>query len=929
MHQLNRRSFLKVLGAAGATAGVLGSGQVWALNRLEPIQDTLNTEYPYRSWEDLYRNEWTWDKIGHAAHCINCLGNCAFDVYVKDGIVLREEQLAKYPSVNPRVPDANPRGCQKGAIHSTTMYEADRIRYPLKRVGERGEGKWQRISWDQATEEIADKIIDIFEKYGPGKLKTHQGSGNQSIVRNSGPNRFASLVGGIQLDGFTTVGDLLTGAHLAYGNPTESFTSDAWFDADYILMCAFNPNATRIPDAHYIWEAQHNGCRIVSTAPDMNPSSIHADLWMPLKQGSDSFLAMAMVNVIIEEKLYKPDFMKEQTDLPMLVRLDNQKLLRESDLEEGGSEEVFYHWDLATQKAVKAKGSMGSKDKTLNLDGVDPALEGEFKVDGIAVTTVFEQVKKQAAKFTPESTQAYTGLNPDMVRREARHMAAADKAIVMLGYGLSNYSNGIYSAWSYALALALTGHGGKTGGLDTCWVVWNHPLWGELASFGGKKLPRYEPGGLGEFLRGNMMEGSRLHFDNAKLKERVGFDLDELEEMIQESLDEDWMPYYGEVKGMISVADNTFRRNKMSDRYREAHLAQASELYVNVNVRMDSTAEWADYVLPAASHYEAWDLRTQHYHRFCNVFTRSVDPIGESKSDWDIMALLTKKIQERAIARGVSSYQDGDVTRDLHTIYDDFTMNGKLVTDYDVTKWLVENSPEFGGITMEEAADRGFIVMNEKAGTNQPLPKDEPYHPFTAQTVDKNPYETLTGRITFYCDHPRFIKLGATVPTARQHAGAEASKYPLNFYSPHTRWGIHSNWRSNKFMLRLQRGEPNIYINPKLAAQRNIKDGDHVRMFNATGEFYAQAKFYPSIPEDTIMMEHGWEPHQYIQRKPMNNSMATLLQPLELVGGWGHLKFIYGKWNANQLTSDSAYDIERVDSDVFYGKMPQKTSENA
>ena len=109
---------------------------------------------------------------------------------------------------------------------------------------------------------------------------------------------------------------------------------------------------------------------------------------------------------------------------------------------------------------------------------------------------------------------------------------------------------------------------------------------------------------------------------------------------------------------MISVADNTFRRNKMSDRYRAAHLEQASELYVNVNVRMDSTAEWADYVLPAASHYEAWDLRTQGYHRFCNVFTRSVDPAGESKPDWDIMALLAKKIQERAIARGERLYFD-------------------------------------------------------------------------------------------------------------------------------------------------------------------------------------------------------------------------------------------------------------------------------
>ena len=553
---------------------------------------------------------------------------------------------------------------------------------------------------------------------------------------------------------------------------------------------------------------------------------------------------------------------------------------------------------------------MGSTDKTLKLGDVDPAIEGEFQVNGITVSPVFEFVKKEAAKFTPEKMEAITGLHPDMVRREAQRLAKARKAIVMLGYIVSFYSNCLFTGWGYALALALTGHGGKTGGLDTSWVVWNHPRWTELSTFGGKKSARYEAGGLGEFLRGDMMSGARKHFDNAKLKKAVGYDLDDLEEMIKESIDEGWMPYYGDIKGMISVADNTFRRNKYVDHYRDVHLAQASELYANVNVRMDSTAEWADYVLPAASHYEAWDLRTQGFHRFCNVFTRPVEPVGESKPDWEIMALLTKKIQERAIARKIGPIPDGDVTRDLHTIHDDFTMNGKLMTDYDVTKWMVENSPEFGGVTMKEATERGFIVLTEEAGTNQPLVKDEPYNPFTNQTESKNPYDTLTGRITFYCDAPRFMKMGATVPTGRGHAGPETSNYPLSFYSPHTRWGIHSNWRSNKFMLRLQRGEPNIYINPQLAAQRGIKDGERVRLFNANGDFFAQAKFYPSIPVNSIMMEHGWEPHQYIHKKPMNNSMATFLQPLELVGGWGHLGFKYAMWNANQLAHEGSYDIE-------------------
>ena len=536
MLRWTRRELMKRASLAGA--GLFAANRGWALNRLEPIGETLTEEYPYRDWEDLYRNEFTWDKIGKAAHCINCLGNCAFDIYVKDGIVIREEQLAKYPQINSAIPDANPRGCQKGSVHSTSMYEADRLRYPMKRAGERGEGKWQRISWDQATEEIADKVIDIYEKYGPGKLMTHTGSGNQSMVRLAAPYRFASLVGGVQLDIFTDVGDLNTGAHLAYGNALESFTSDAWFGADYIMMLLFNPNVTRIPDAHFIWEAKWNGARVVSVAPDYNPSSIHADLWLPVKQGADPFLAMSMVNVIIEGKLYNEAFMKEQTDLPILVRTDTGMLLREADVEEDGSAEVFYHWDAKTGKPVKVKGSMGSEDKTLKLGEVDPALEGTFMVGEIPVTTVFEMVKAEAAKFPPEETASVTGVGAKVVRAEAETFAKAKKALLMTGFNVGRYSNGIYTSWALTLMLALTGHGGKTGGLDTSWIEWNQPKWLELALADFKKFPRLEAGGLGEFVRGGMMEQSRAHYDNAKLKARTGFDLDEMQAMIDESTSE-------------------------------------------------------------------------------------------------------------------------------------------------------------------------------------------------------------------------------------------------------------------------------------------------------------------------------------------------------------------------------------------------------
>ena len=90
MLKVDRRDFLKTSGFAGI--GILSPGKAWCLTKLELIGDTLREEYPYRGWEDIYRAEYAYDQIGYAAHCVNCQGNCAFKVLVKDGIVIREEQ---------------------------------------------------------------------------------------------------------------------------------------------------------------------------------------------------------------------------------------------------------------------------------------------------------------------------------------------------------------------------------------------------------------------------------------------------------------------------------------------------------------------------------------------------------------------------------------------------------------------------------------------------------------------------------------------------------------------------------------------------------------------------------------------------------------------------------------------------------------------
>src|SRR3990170_6736259 len=109
--------------------------------------------------------DWDWDRVVK----VTCHNNCSYqkpcilNAYVKDGRLIRLEQSSTHPRPkDPDIPDWEPRGCQKGLITGLRAYDATRIYYPYKRVGERGEGQWERVSWDQALEEISDKLIDIF-----------------------------------------------------------------------------------------------------------------------------------------------------------------------------------------------------------------------------------------------------------------------------------------------------------------------------------------------------------------------------------------------------------------------------------------------------------------------------------------------------------------------------------------------------------------------------------------------------------------------------------------------------------------------------------------------------------------------------------------------------------------------------------------------
>lgn len=913
---MERREFIKstaYCGLALAFGGPLASLRAHAAATLPP-----------QPWEDLYRDEFAatlGDAMGYAFHCSNCQGNCAWKVYARDGMVTREEQAAAYPPIGPKIPDANPRGCNKGIVHSKQMVQADRLLYPLKRAGRRGEGKWERVTWDAAIDDIAARVVDSLQGQGLASLMVYCGTGILSQGRRAGPLRLGSLLGAQRLYPASAVGDMFTGASLAYGLATVGHTLDAWFEAKTILLWGINAAVTRIPDAHYLMEARYNGSKVYCITPEYNATAKLASNWVTVKAGTDSFLAMSLLHNLFRDGLIDRDFVREQTDLPFLVRIDTGDLLRHRDLRDQGKDDVFYCWDEASGSAQPMPGTQGHFKKSLRLGKLKPALEGAWEVKGkdgdpIPVTTVFAQARAEALRFPPERTQAVTGVHPELVGRMAKDLAGSDKAIVNIGFSLHKYVSGTMTCWAAALACALTGHAGERGGLDTE----NNWSLGGIGPLSSPKPARFASGFFSEWMNGGMEQTMRRHYSDAHLKEAVGLDhreIGELAEHYAETSD----AWFGKPRALLLFADNMLQRNKSEAHYRRAFIEDL-DLFVDVNHRMDSTALWADYLLPAKSQYESWDIRGElGYHRFCNITVppKGLKPVGETKSEWEICLLLAQAIAREALRRGIAAIPDPDfletkddkaapVMRDLVNLAEDFTDHNKLTNDEDVVRWLMEKVPAIAPWTPEDAMRHGYVTLNRQAGFTSPLYANRPFYSFEHNVYLRQPYATLSGRQQFYVDHPLFKQLACMTPTAM--TPVRPKSFPLGFWTPHTRHGIHSQWRANAQLLRLQRGEPYVWLNPDAARARGIGEGDPVRVYNDVGEFQARAKLMPAVPPDALVMDHAWEPFQFRDRLGLNNVVAGLLSPLELATGWGHLSF-NPNWDGNMLAFESAVEVEK------------------
>ena len=183
---------------------------------------------------------------------------------------------------------------------------------------------------------------------------------------------------------------------MTVGEALIADTFAAVFKSKCCLVWYCNPAVTRIPDSHFCWEAKYNGTEVIAISPEFTPTAMHASKWVNPKPGTDAALALSIAHIIIEDRSFKADYLREQTDMPFLVRTDNRKFLRGTDLgveSDGGPgvEPSFCFWDEATQAIVPAPGTgftppppgapIPEPAKDLSLGDLRPALEGTWTVE--------------------------------------------------------------------------------------------------------------------------------------------------------------------------------------------------------------------------------------------------------------------------------------------------------------------------------------------------------------------------------------------------------------------------------------------------------------------------------------------------------------------------------------------------------------------
>ena len=743
----------------------------------------------------------------------NCQGNgchehCILKVYSKGDKVIRTERAELKGHLSDRYAI-----CPKGLISGKFHELPERLRYPLKRVGERGEGKFERISWDQAYEEISEKLQGIMEKYGPRSLIMNTFAcgiplNMQGALDTALATRFQMLTDCTFMATWPVDASSFQNNLVDFGDKmfAQMATPTYWsrHRPNYILMWAGNPIGWTRPArmTQTLIEAQDEGTKLVSVGIIYDSTAAKSDEFVTVKAGTDAALACAMSQVLIEEGLFDADWISHHTNCPYLVREDNGQLLRRRDIDPAADEEAgaaYVMWSASADEPVYvAKG---------DLETVGD-LEVEVEVGGIACKTAFLKIKEHLQKWTPESQEPVTGVPAATVRHLVHDFMDHMPSGVFTYYGL-RYTNGGISIRAVNLFAMLSGCiGYKNGRLINCANGDGHPHYADF-------LIHCPTGNMAD-VKG---EGVQIY-------------------QVLDSIDNPG-PGKQAYKAWFNCWSNPVQ-NWPNKQMWEKIFGQM-ELIIVDEIRMTDTCKWADYVLPEASIIERHELITGAGD--CIVLNEpAVPPIGESKDAGDMWKFIG------ACAGFPEEFN--------HTPEEWLQM--KLMgLSQDPT--IATLDPP---LTLERLKEEKIVQLNTP---QEEVDLWDPWHMVT-QTGRCEPYSEIFYEIG--------MAIADYVPTFVNDE-EKRKKYPLQYFPGRSRFFMQAQFHEIPELRELAGNVSTCGINPKLARERGIAEGDLVEVFSEHGACRAVAHLSEMFPPDMAHVWYAYPEKDYLTDPPTTVSQAN------------------------------------------------------
>lgn len=375
---------------------------------------------------------------------VNCGSRCLLRLHVRDDEVYRVESDTTGDDIygNHQV-----RACLRGRSIRRRMNHPDRLKYPMKRVGKRGEGKFQRISWDEALDAIAGNLRRVLDRYGNEAVHVLYGTGvdGGNITNSNVPYRLMNSCGGfLSRYGSYSTAQIREAMKYVYGERAGNSPDDI-ANSKLVVLFGNNPAETRMSGGgvtYYLEQARErsNARMIVIDPRYCDTAAGREDEWIPIRPGTDGALAAGIAHVLITE---------DWVDQPFLDRYC-----------------VGYD-----EKTLPASAPRNGHYKAYILG------EGE---DGIAKT--------------PQWAAGITGIPADKIIKLAREIGGAKPAFICQGWGPQRQSNGEQTARAIAMLAILTGNVGINGGntgdregsyeLDVEWFsMLNNPVKTQISVF--------------------------------------------------------------------------------------------------------------------------------------------------------------------------------------------------------------------------------------------------------------------------------------------------------------------------------------------------------------------------------------------------------------------------------------------------------------